>query len=118
MTIIKADPGFELLAAHHDGEFKIERSPIVAWRIEGDFAEPIALNPLFDGAFLTAVKCPSREIIARDHRHCELACHRIFGRPRLEDRAQGRRQAREITGPSATAARRRCPTGRCRPAST
>ena len=46
MTIIKADPGFELLAAHHDGEFKIERSPIVAWRIEGDFAEPIALNPL------------------------------------------------------------------------
>jgi hypothetical protein len=67
MTIIKADPGFELLAAHHDGEFKIERSPIVAWRIEGDFAEPIALNPLFDGAFLTAVKCPSREIIARGY---------------------------------------------------
>ena len=67
MTIVKADPGFELLAAHHDGEFKIERSPIVAWRIEGDFAEPIALNPLFDGAFLTAVKCPSREIIARGY---------------------------------------------------
>jgi len=67
MTIIKADPDFELLAAHHDGEFKIERSPIVAWRIEGDFAEPIALNPLFDGAFLTAVKCPSREIIARGY---------------------------------------------------
>jgi hypothetical protein len=44
MTIIKADPGFELLAAHHDGEFKIDRSPIVAWRIEGDFAEPIARN--------------------------------------------------------------------------
>src|SRR6476659_8625542 len=40
------------------------------------------------------------------------------GWPRLEDRAQGRRQAREINGPSATAARRRCPTGRCRPAST
>jgi hypothetical protein len=53
--------------SHHDGEFKIERSPIVAWRIEGDFAEPIALNPLFNGAFLTAVKCPSREIIARGY---------------------------------------------------
>jgi hypothetical protein len=58
MTIIKADHGFELLeGSRHDGEFKIERSPIVAWRIEADFAEPIALNPLFDDAFLTAVKC-------------------------------------------------------------
>ena len=53
-----------------------------------------------------------------DHRQRESACHRLLGWPRLEDRAQSRRQAREITGPSATAARRRCPTGRCRPAST
>lgn len=68
-TVVKGDPGYELLACSPpiDEEFEFSRQPIIAWRIGNDCApEPITPGDMVSGDCVTAVLCPNGTVTSFD----------------------------------------------------
>jgi hypothetical protein len=65
--VVAAAPGFVLLRLYLDpddlGKTTIMRSPVVAWRIDGDFALPIAPEDEDAGCFGDGVLMPDKRVV-------------------------------------------------------